>query len=79
MNSHKLLKHDNDEMKDKKMQPVERLDLDLLAQVTHNSIPVMGLTKSFASKVRNLSKSKKMQNDDNLLDVTMHSGRSASL
>ena len=39
----------------------------------------MGLTKSFASKVRNLSKSKKMQNDDNLLDVTMHSGRSASL
>ena len=35
MNSHNLLKHDNDERKDKKMQPVERLDLDLLAQVTH--------------------------------------------
>ena len=59
MNAHKLLRHDDDERKDKRMLPVERLDLDLLAQITHNSIPVMGLTKSFASKVHNLSKSKK--------------------
>ena len=79
MNAHNLLRHDEDERKDERMKPVERLDLDLLAQITHNSIPVMGLTKSFASKVHNLSKSKKMQNDGNLMDVSMHSGRSANL
>ena len=78
MDAHLLLRHDDDERKDRRIQPVDRLDLELLARVTHNSVPVMGLAKSFASKVRNLSQNKRKQQEDNLLDVTMHSGHSAS-
>ena len=52
------MKEDIDDIRDNKIKPEERVDKDIFSKITHNSIPVMGLTTSFSSKVKNISKSK---------------------
>ena len=44
---------EKDWRKEVKIKPDERINLDILTKITHNSIPVMGLSKSFASRARN--------------------------